>query len=193
MTICGTRAVERGTGHGSIRAFSSTHASRDYPDLQNRSHNRTSISHSGYIITKYPIYSLFSFSLTQRGPPESPLHESLPPIVKFSPSIACQINISIEGMEIPSNFNNMTINTRIPAYRIKLKRTIFILSWIYLGLVLVSLGIPPTTTTAVPRVLGQLKDFLRLVKKTKVVTYHLWEVLVPIKCFGFYRVTTKKI
>ena len=38
-----------------------------------------------------------------------------------------------------------------------------------------------------------LEASLRQVKKTKVVSYHLKEVLVPIKCLGFYRVTTKKV
>ena len=37
-----------------------------------------------------------------------------------------------------------------------------------------------------------LEAFLRQVQKTKAVSYHLKEVLVPMKCFGFYRVTTKK-
>ena len=37
-----------------------------------------------------------------------------------------------------------------------------------------------------------LEAFLRQIKKTKVLSYHLKEVLVPIKCLGFYRVTTKK-
>ena len=68
-------------------------------------------------------------------------------------------------------------------------RSIFILN---IRLVLVGLGIPPTHHHNW-RAKGSLEAIPRQVKITKVVSYHLMEVVVPIECLGFYRLTTKKV
>ena len=49
----------------------------------------------------------------------------------------------------------------------------------------------PLTLSWWSLVSGHLPTSLRLVRKTKIVSYHLREVVVPIKCLGIYRVATK--